>query len=371
MNIVMVVPSMFAAGMEMVVARLSHGLQGRGHEIHIACLQELGGLGSSMAASGFPIEVVPTPGLWSNVVPTRLLAWIRRIQPDVVHVHSGVWLKGARAARQARVGRVIHTIHGLHDVEPWYGPALKRLAARDTDVIAAVSAPLANYLTGSVHLAAGKVVLVPNGIDTDSHRPGPHTGRIRDEAGWDPDSVVIGHVARFAPVKNHQLLLDAFAIAAESRADLKLALVGDGRLRTQAEARASDLGILDRVAFTGQLDDLPSVYRDFDVFTLPSLAEGTSMSILEAMAAGLTIVATAVGGTPAVLDHGRAGILIPSNDPAALAAGLLQAAADPELRQTLGGVARARAVSLYSQELMLDRYEELYDGSNVHPSPSG
>ena len=183
MRIVMVLPSMPAAGMEVLVGRLSLGLKGRGHDVSISCIEELGSLGEALRSDGVAVEVIPMPGLWSNVNPHALTEHLRRLDPDVVHVHSGAWLKAARAAHLAGVLRVVHTVHGLHDVEPWYGPALMRWATRLTDAVVAVPAPLVSYLVDDVRLPSVKVHLVPNGIDTQTYEPGPHTGRIRAGGG--------------------------------------------------------------------------------------------------------------------------------------------------------------------------------------------
>src|SRR5262249_26087828 len=193
------------------------------------------------------------------------------------------WLKAARAAALADVPRVVHTMHGLLDNEPCYAPRLKRWAAYYTHAIAAVSRPLRDYLVKQVEIDPRRVHVVPNGVDTDSFAPGRRSGSVRNAYGLGPKVVVIGHVGRFSPVKNHVLLVDAFARLVRHRSDVFLVLVGDGPLRPSIEARVAELGIGDRVGFFGQARDTRAVYRDFDIFVLSSLAEGTSMSVLEAM----------------------------------------------------------------------------------------
>jgi glycosyltransferase involved in cell wall biosynthesis len=202
--------------------------------------------------------------------------------------------------------------------------------------------------------------VVQNGIDTTVFRPGARDSSFRTSLEIPDAALVIGHVARFSPVKNHKLLVEAFAQVARAHADVYLLLVGDGPLRPDIVARVTALGIGDRVRFLGQRSDLPPVYRELDLFVLSSNAEGTSMSILEAMASGLPIVATAVGGTPDLLGHGEGGVLVSPNDAGALATGITRLILDPSLRDDLGRRARERAVARFNEETVLDRYEQLY-----------
>jgi glycosyltransferase involved in cell wall biosynthesis len=202
-----------------------------------------------------------------------------------------------------------------------------------------------------------------NGVDVRMFQPGPHSARVRGVLGTVPGEVVIGHVARFMPVKNHMLLVNAMARVARVRSNCRLALIGDGVLRPHVEHEVSRLGIQDRVAFLGHLTDLPAVYRDLDIAVLSSVSEATSISILEAMASGLPVVATAVGGTPELLAHGEAGLLVPSEDADALADALVRLVDSVGERRRLGQAARERAVALFSEDAMLDAYEELYSGA--------
>ena len=364
MKILMAVLWMQTGGMETVVARLTRGLLRRGHDVRIVCTEEIGEIGQALIRDEVAVDFVPARGVVALVRPNALTAYFRSQAPDVVHVHSGVWLKAALAARAAGAARVVHTIHGLLDREPWYGPALMRLAAARTDAITAVSIPLAMYLRERVGIDEGRIVVVPNGIDTEAFHPGVHTRRLRDRLGWSDDVCVIGQVARFALVKNHRLLLEAFARIA-SRRNVALALVGDGPLRRETEIRAKELGIHERVGFLGEIEAQPAVYRDFDIFVSSSLAEGTSISLLEAMATGLPIAATNVGGSPDLLEHGRAGLLVPSEDVAAMTDGLLRLIDGEALREELGHAARLRAVASYSEERTLDRFEAVYSDGRV------
>lgn len=347
----------------MVTARLAAGLQERGWRVGITCLIEEGDLASGLRARGIRVKTVAEPGFAGNFRPRHLEQWFREVRPDVVHVHSGGWIKGTHAARRARVGRIVFTEHGLLAREPWYSNVLKRWGAAYSDRVVAVSAPLAQYLRRA-GVPARKLQVVVNGVNVESFAPRPRTGALRRELGIG-EAFVFGHVARLAPEKNQGLLLEAFARVADLVPGARLVIAGDGPLREALEATASASPAKDRIHFLGVRGEMPELYREFDIFVLPSLAEGTSMSVLEAMASGLPIVATAVGGTPDLLDDGACGDLIPPGDVDALAAALARLAHEEERRRTHGAAARRRAVESYSEERMVEAYATLYDAAAV------
>jgi glycosyltransferase involved in cell wall biosynthesis len=259
----------------------------------------------------------------------------------------------------ARVPGIVHTVHGLLTVEPWYNPFLMRMAARITSRIVPVSEPLRRYLLDNVGLPGETVETVPNGVDTKVFSPS--TGMDRGQViGQKIPGMVVGCVARFDPIKNHDLLLEAFALVRRANPDALLVLVGDGPLREALEQRARQPDLLGSVVFTGNRRDTPDLYRCFDTFALTSKAEGTSMSILEAMASGCCVVATDVGGNGALLDHGAAGVLVPSGDTAALADRLSAVLGDADQRRRFGEHARARAMDTYSLRTMALRYVAIY-----------
>lgn len=362
LRIEMVLPTLEAAGMEVMAARLARALKAQGHDVGFTCLEGAGALADGLSRDGCRVAVIRAPGFRSNVRASDLEAWFRDIAPDVVHVHSGVWLKAAHAARRAGAPRVVHTLHGLLDREPWFGPALMRWAARYTDRVAAVSDPLREYLVRDVGLGPAKVCIIRNGVNTDRLRPQPRTGAIRRPLNIGDDAPVIGSVARLAPVKNHVLLLEAFSRVRDRVRNAHLVMVGEGPLRKALEQRTAALGLTSSAHFFGEAMDVTAIYPDFDQFVLASKAEGTSMSVLEAMASGVPTVATAVGGTPELLDHGRCGTLVPSDDVGSLAEALVSSLLNPERRCAQATAAREWAVDRYSEHAMVRAYERLYRG---------
>ena len=366
LRIEMVLPSLIAGGMEVVTARLVKRLVRRGHTVGVTCILEEGPLAEELRREGIRVKLVPAPGLRTNVFPTELAAWLRQVAPDVVHIHSGVWLKAARAARMAGVRRVVFTEHGALDVEPWYSSLIKRQAVRFTDAVISVSEPLARVLTETHGLPANKVFVLPNGVDADLFSPGPSRDLL-SAWGIGHEALVIGHVARLAPIKNQPLLLEAFARVVQDRPAARLVIVGDGPERPLLERRIAELGLAGTAHLIGEHRDVPGLLRSFTMFVLPSKAEGTSMSVLEAMAAGVPVVASAVGGTPALLDDGRCGQLVPANDVAALADAIIGLLDDHERRRMYSTAARQRVMQYYDEQAVSDQYESVYVGAATAP----
>jgi glycosyltransferase involved in cell wall biosynthesis len=168
-------------------------------------------------------------------------------------------------------------------------------------------------------------------------------------------------VGRLDPVKNQFALLEAVAALRQSLPGLRLTVVGDGPLRSALETQADRLGVREGVTFTGARSDTPDLMRAFDIFVLPSLNEGISNTILEAMATGLPVVATRVGGNPELVADGVTGRLYDPGVPGALEAALMPYVTDPALRDAHGRAARERVVQNFSLDAMVNRYVALYD----------
>ncbi len=370
LRVEMVLPSLVLAGMEVVTLNLAKALVRRGHDVGITCIEEEGSLADQARAAGVEVRLIKTPGLWPNVVPSVLAPALRQRDPDVVHIHSGAWLKAARAARAVGVPRVVHTVHGLPERDRFRIRLVLRAGARLTDWVVAVSDPLRGYLIDRLGVPEHKTLTVLNGVDTERFAPGQGTSAFRQEiqAG---NRLLLGMVARFHPVKNQASLVEAFALVRRNRKDVTLVLIGDGPERESIRELVGRLGLTSDVVFAGNRTDMPEVYRALDMFVLSSITEGTSMSILEAMASGLPIVATDVGGTSHLLGPDPVGRLVAPSDPDALADGLLDLLGDDDGRALMGRAARDRCHSHFSLLAMVKSYEDLYRPSTDAATPGG
>lgn len=359
----MLLPSLPRAGMEVVAASLATVLRARDHDVGFTCIEGPGDLGLELREAGFRVSVVPATGLWPNIVARELGSWLAELRPDVVHVHNGLWLKALTAAQHAQVPRTIYTLHGIDVIEPWYTRHMNRLAARRTTRVVAVSETLRDYLHHNARVRPECITVIPNGVSTERFRPGERSDAERESLGLPGvDRRLIGIVARLDHVKNHALLIDAFSLLVPERPDAFLVIVGDGPLRSQLERQIERLNLQQHVRITGVLPDPAPILRQLDVFALSSEIEGTSMSILEAMATGLPIVATAVGGTPRLLRDGACGVLTPPGDAGAFGRALLDVLADQDAARHRGIQARETVRAEHSLEHMADQYETIYAG---------
>ncbi len=316
------------------------------------------------------LELVRDPAPVQDAVAlVRLYQLMRRGKFDLVHTHtSKAGILGRLAARVAGVPYIVHTPHG-HVFSGYAG----RIATSGFVLLERWAANLADRIVGLTdqeireHLdrkigRREQFVSIPSGVEIDRFSREPVASQrhaVRRTLGLPASACIIGSVGRLEPIKGHRVLLDAFLSLAPRFPDLYLTLAGDGQLLPELRQEAARSDVASRVRFLGWRDDLPAVLRAFDVFAFPSLNEGMGIALLEAMAAGLPIVASSVGGIPEVLGRGEAGLLVEAGSAAALAEGLERLLLDPALRARASNAAKERA-RRYSVEAMLTRIEILY-----------
>ncbi|HYR07208.1 MAG TPA: glycosyltransferase [Longimicrobium sp.] len=360
-------------GMERLIHELARLADPARLEVHVMALQYVGRFGQGLEGVA-PVHLAGRMEPWSLLRPAVLAQRIRRIGPRVVHTHSGVWLKGARAARMAGVPRVVHTEHGRRHPDPPADRWLDGRAARWTDVVCAVSRPLAAQLEARVVRGRASVAVVRNGVDTEVFHPRADDGRARAALGIAPGAPVLGSIGRLEPVKGYDVAVRALALLLAGWSDGPapvLLVAGDGSERARLAALARALGIADHVLLPGWRDDLAALHPCFSLFTLSSHSEGTSVSLLEAMSAGLCPVVTDAGGNADVLGPALRHRLVPRNDPAALARAWRDALRDIAARRADGRAARERVTARFSAHVMALRYEAVYRGAPLSDDDAG
>jgi glycosyltransferase involved in cell wall biosynthesis len=208
---------------------------------------------------------------------------------------------------------------------------------------------------------ADRIRVIQNGVKLPvAEPPAFDKAALLTTLGLDRSRRYIASIARFHPVKDHPTLLRAFVTVAAAQPDVDLLLVGDGTLRRQLEALTKELGIERRVQFLGVRSDVLTILRAVELFTLTSLSEAASITLLEAMSCGTPVVVTAVGGNPEIVRDGIDGLLAPRGDAAAIARAMLQVLSDPVAGRRMGAAAAARVRDIYRLERTVDRYYELY-----------
>jgi len=362
-----VLHSLTMGGAEMLAARLARGLRDR-VEFHFACLDDLGTLGEELRQEGFPVHVLGRrPGFdWRcSYGLTRLL---HRARVDVVHAHQYTPFFYAMTARLLyRRPALIFTEHGRHF--PDY-PRRKRMLAnrlllRRRDRVVAVGEAVRQALIDNEGIPAGRVGVVYNGISLPDLAAPPARDEVRRELAIGPDDLVLMQVARLDYLKDHATAIRTLARVVAQRPDARLVLVGEGPERVKIEEQVRSQGLEESVRLLGLRKDVARLLVAADVFLLTSISEGIPLTLIEAMAAGLPVISTQVGGVAEVVADGVSGLLAPAGDDAALAQHVLRLADDAALARHMGTCGRRRAQEMFAEDRMQADYCRLYDEVSV------
>jgi L-malate glycosyltransferase len=290
----------------------------------------------------------------------KLARAFRSHKIHIAHTHGwGTLLEGMVAAKLARVPAVVHGEHGTIRDDTRAHIYLQWLMWHAADQILSVSNALRQKLAQTINFPENRIRVIANGVDLRRFTV------ARDRSGWKfrlnlpPEGLTFGTVGRFVPVKCYPVLLEASRSIFEKIPNSYLVLVGDGPLHEQLTRLARDYKIHDRVRFLGWRSDVPEILNALDVYVLASESEGMSNTILEAMACGLPVVATAVGGNVELVDR-AGGLLVPPYNPKTLAEAVSLLLADPARRETMGSLARRRVEEHFSLETMAENYAGVY-----------
>lgn len=350
------------------------------HSRHaIICLTDYSEFRQRLHRNDVPVFMLNKPAGNSPLTSLKLWRLLRRLRPDIVHTRNLAALEGTLPAALAGVRSRIHGEHG-RDVEDLDGSnrgrqRLRRLFKPFVHQYIALSKDLERYLHEQIDIPSAKVTQLYNGVDTELFHPARGAREPMPQPDFaPPDAFVIGTVGRMQAVKDQLTLARAFVLLLQmvppAERPLRLVMVGDGPLREQAAAVLDQAGVSALAWLAGERDDVPRIMRGLDLFVLPSLAEGISNTILEAMASGLPVVATAVGGNPELVRDGRTGTLVPPADPQAMAQAMLDYYADAAECRRQGREARQAAEHDFSMTAMVSGYVAIYDRM-LQRQPSG
>jgi glycosyltransferase involved in cell wall biosynthesis len=345
MRILEVTATLKPAGAENVIVSLASGLDPSRFEVGVVSLYDAfaNGLESLLEERCIPVWHLgkrrgPDPWMYRSMRQV-----VREFRPDLIHSHCYV----DRYTLHLRARAMVHTMHNLAGSEVGcLGRLIHRFAFRGGMIPVAVGAAVADSVRQMYDVP--QPLSIPNGIDTDRFWRPENRSPWRRRNGFSDEDLLVVSVGRLERQKNPRMLVNAI----ESIPNAKLLMVGQGSLRANLEGR-------DRVHLLGVRDDVPDILAAADIFALTSDWEGLPLAIIEAMAAGLPVVATSVGCVPEVVQHGRTGLLIPRGDQVALVAALGELAGNHLLRREVGSAARIRSLS-FSVDAMVLAYEELF-----------
>lgn len=351
--------SLQPGGLENGVVNIVNGLDPNRFRSSLCCLQSAGDFARRVHAPDVSIHEMGLGRGNDYRLPWRLARLFRRTRPNIVHTRNPeAFFYGFLGAKLAGVRALIHSEHGRTFPDKWHRLWVQQLFSRYTTAVFAVSEQLKRDLVREVGLPAPRIEVLYNGVDF-SRCVLIDRESVRRRLRADVNDIVIGSVGRLAPVKNYPLLLRAVQ-GLTATAGVIVVLVGDGPERTALMVMAQELGLGERVRFLGHRDDVFELLAAMDIFVLPSISEGMSNTLLEAMVAGVPVVASDIGGNPEIVRDGVDGLLFPTADETALRERLQRLCVDSHLRACLGKAGRERVLEGFSIEAMIARYERLY-----------
>jgi sugar transferase (PEP-CTERM/EpsH1 system associated) len=353
-------------GTELAVLKLIRGLSDRCFEHRLASLRGIDPR----------LESVPLPGgelLGAGKIRSglqfplfRIVNLMRTYRPHIVHSRNWGAIEAIPAARLARVPIAVHSEHG-YELDMLAGlpkrrRVFRRVAYEMADAVVAVTHELRDYHAHQAWVTPERIRVIYNGVDTErfSARPDMRAS-VRTKFGLAENMFVVGTVGRMVPIKDHPTLLRATQILLSRGIQVHALLVGSGpELQNNLQVVKVSPELKRHVTFVGDSDEVPELLNAMDAFVLPSISEGMSNTLLEAMAVGLPVIATSVGGNTEVIEENRSGWLFTPRDAEILASRLAVLASREDLRRQYGAAARHRAVEHFSLECMLRDYSRLY-----------
>jgi L-malate glycosyltransferase len=362
-TICQVLHSLQVGGAEVLAARLARQLRDK-HRFIFVCLDELGSLGHQLKEEGFAVEVLRRrPGLdWRSAL--FLAGWLRRQNVDLLHAHQYTpFFYSALARLVYRRPGILFSEHGRH--HPDY-PRRKRIVANRVlltrrDRVVGVGEAVRQALIRNEGISPERVRVIYNGIDLQSFANGvADRWEVRNELGLREHDLAILQVARLDYLKDHATGIRALERVLVLRPGAKLILAGEGPELGKIQTLVRQRNLESSVRFLGLRKDVARLLRAADLFLLTSISEGIPLTLIEAMAAGLPIVSTKVGGVPEVVEDGRTGCLAPAGDDALLAEKILHLAGDHSLRARMGQSGLERARAIFSESEMHAQYDQLY-----------
>lgn len=373
MRLLHVITRLPVGGAERLLVDIVRHLPGGQFESLVCCIQERGELAADIESAGVPLVCL-------NRMRSKRFDWravgdlanlMRRQRIDLVHTHLyHANLYGRLAA--LRVGLpAIATVHNTYHRTKLHRQLINGLLARASARVIAVSDDIRRDLVRHDRIPEHKIATIENGLDVSRIASALPREDARARLGIRDESFALGCVARLEEQKGHRFLIEALGLLVKEvpgiSGKMKVFLVGDGRLRNELERRASSLGVQDIVCFLGTRHDVADILRALDGYVLASLWEGLSVALLEAMAAGLPVIASDVGGVSRVLGNGECGLKVPSGNACALARAIRQLYEQPaERRAALGEQAKKRVRQDFSLEAMMQRLASIYAEALAH-----
>jgi glycosyltransferase involved in cell wall biosynthesis len=350
-KVLQLVEDMRLGGLERFIAMLAEGLDKEKYDVEVWCIAEGGSVADELKKAGVQVRVLGIPTYHSPSAILKLTREVKKAAPDIIHTH-GYFAStiGRIAAKLAGAPVVITHLHTTFSLRRFRNVAIDRFLNLFTDKIICISKEVRDTFINAGYRIEGKAVVIYTGVDSRKYALSDHDGTHN----------VLSIVASLFPHKGHAYLLEAVSMLAKDFPDLTLQVIGEGCLRNELEETCKALGLSSRVRFLGKRNDIPELLSRSSLFVLPSLREGLGVAIIEAMASGLPVVASDVGGIKEVVADGLSGLLCPPGDAEALARAIRRLLSDPQMMERMGRRGREICEERFRVETMLEKVGTLY-----------
>lgn len=362
MSVLHLTYDMRIGGTEMVIKNIIQGLHGTAYQMSIFCIEApLGPWGEELQADGIRVDSYERrPGFdWSLIQAIR--QHLKQHQIDVIHCHQYTpWIYGVLAALGLHT-KVVFTEHGRFypDVKSWKRALINPWLCRITDKIVSISDATKQALQDFENIKCNRIETLYNGIEPLAVQA-EDVAALRESLGILEQTKVLGTVARLDPIKNHAMMLTAFAAVLEQEPNCLLLIVGDGEERDNLQRQIAELGLEEKVLLPGYIANPKHYIALTDVFLLSSLSEGTSMTLLEAMSLGKPCVVTDAGGNAEVIKAEYNGVVTQNDNAGEFAQGILKLLKNSDLYESYANHAKKRFNEQFDKEIMNKRYAQIY-----------
>lgn len=361
MGIIFIINSLHAGGAERVVSELARGIDKTRYEPTILCLHERGVYFEALKDTDVKVLCLDLPYKMRIKELLILKRYIEQFKPHIVQTFLGNpnrW--GALAGKLAKVPTIVSSLRNCYYNETLIQKMFDVFCFQFVTHSISCAEAVKRFHVENKWYSGNKITTIHSGIDISRFSVHKNKHYIQTELGISTDCLILGTVASLIPQKGHKYLIEAAKEVIKNRNDVIFAFVGDGSLRAELEQMVTSNGLDNNIKFLGLRKDIPQLLSSFDVFVLPSLWEGLPVAVIEAMAAGLPVVASRVDGVPEIVVDGETGLLVPSKDPKSLSNALLVLLSNPDKRFETGLLGRKRVGEEFSVEAMVRKFDALY-----------
>jgi len=359
--VLQLVEDLGTGGLEKVIVDIAENLNAEQYKVIVWCVARGGEIADELISKGIDVKILGIRSYYNPFNILRLVNLFKKVNPDILHTHTYFSNTiGRIAAKLTRIPIIITHVQNTYWNYTKRNLFIERLLSYFTDKIICCSDAVKDFVLGYEKISPQKVVTIYNGIALDKFNQSIDVASFRDSLGIRDNELLIATVASLTPKKGHKYFLDSVADIVKTYKNIKCLIVGDGPLRKELEEYVKTLSLDYYIIFTGIRNDIPNLLRAADIFVLPSLIEGLGIAAIEAMASGIPVVATNVGGLSEVVKDGISGILVPPKDSEALSGAIMSLLKDSQAAKQMGDEGHKISREKFSSKMMIRKIEGLY-----------